>query len=46
MLYPVKALVELTKSKCFLLPYVSGNYLPMALIKSDLVLNIYRVGFA
>ncbi len=43
---PVKTSGELTKSKCFLLPYVSGSYLPMALIKSDLVPKIYRIGFA
>jgi len=31
--YPVKASGDLKRSNCFKMPYISGSYLPIALIK-------------
>jgi hypothetical protein len=44
--YPVKAASDLRKDSCLLMPYISYSSLPMALIKRDYVLKIYKISCA
>jgi hypothetical protein len=40
--YPVKASGDQKMRNCFTLPYISGSFLPIALIKKVSILKIYK----